>query len=300
MKAWLVTGSSGFIGAHLVNSLSKDKRNVIFGYDLNPPIENFDNLVCISDQEELIEIIENSKIDYVVHLAAQTDVTESIRNPKKDAESNIILTVSLLQSLQNKAIENFIYINSGGATYSKNEPLPFTESSKISPESFYGLSKNTGEEYLKIFGKIYNIPWISLALSNVYGEDIVDGKGVISILFRNFIKNQNSVIYDINSTRDFIYIEDVITAITLCKDKPLREKINICSGNERKLIDVYASIESITSKVSKLMVLEPRKGEVVRSCMANQRALQKIHWSPQVNFENGLESIYKKYLLQNP
>jgi UDP-glucose 4-epimerase len=300
MKVWLITGSSGFIGAHLVESLSKDKGNLIFGYDLKKPTESFDNLVYISDQEELTEMIEKSKIDYVVHLAAQTDVTESIRNPRKDAESNIILTVSLLQSLQNKTIKNFIYINSGGATYSKNESLPFTEFSKVLPESFYGLSKNTGEEYLKIFGEIYSIPWISLALSNVYGEDIVDGKGVISILFRNFIQNQNSVIYDIGSTRDFIFIEDVVTAITLCKDKPIREKINICSGDERKLIDIYTSIESITSKVSTLKILEPRKGEVVRSCMSNQKALQKIHWSPQVDFENGLKSIYKKYLLQNP
>ena len=234
------------------------------------------------------EAFRRFKPEVVVHLAAQIDVTASFSNPREDLISNGLGTLMLVEASQKSGSTNFIYIGSGGAIYDSNAKPPLSESSALFPVSPYGLTKYLGEGYVRVLSEKFDTPWTSLALSNCYGPVKDHGRGVIYQFWKALKEGRSPHINGPDVTRDFIYISDVVTAIEMAVEKPTFSRVNISSNSEISLIDLFNLISIEFESQIKPTVGKPIIGEVLRSCLSNQKAEELLGWSPTIQLQEGI------------
>jgi len=292
MTKILISGSEGFIGKKLVSMLeesvdlfrldSADSSNKLHfsRMDLNSP--------------ELSDVLNVIKPNVVIHLAAQISVLDSLKDPKTDLMINGMGTLNLVQASISAGVRNFCYINSGGAIYAKNSQLPISEDASTHPQSPYGASKLLGEYYVQIFCEAAEIGWSSLALSNCYGPVREHGKGVIYQFWKATSENRAPDIFGSEVTRDFIFIDDVIAAIESAVIRPTMSRVNISSGTETSLIDVFNSVKKIMNSDISPNILAPGFGEIRRSALSNSRAKQILGWEPATSFQDGIRKALKE------
>jgi len=281
----LITGSEGFIGKALARSLNSAGYNVI-------TVDNSKNGESIykSDikDEKIIEIFSKEKPDVVIHLAAQIDVMQSFKDPIGDLGINGIGTLNILQAAITSKVSHFIYINSGGAIYDPLSELPIVESAGIRPLSPYGISKFIGESYVRILCEENGIGWTSLGLSNCYGPISENKKGVIYKFVEVLSRQEAPVIYGEDMTRDFIYIDDVVDAITKTLSKPANCRVNISSGIETNILQLFLQIRELLGSTLEPIIAEERFGEIQRNSLSNSLALDVLGWSPTTPLDEGL------------
>ena len=285
MQKILITGSEGFIGKALARSLNSA------GYDVIT-VDNSGNSKStyktdIKD-EKILEIFSKEKPDVVIHLAAQIDVMQSFKDPIGDLEINGIGTLNILQAAITSKVSHFIYINSGGAIYDPLSELPIVESAGIRPLSPYGISKFIGESYVRILCEENGIGWTSLGLSNCYGPISENKKGVIYNFVEVLSRQEAPVIYGEDMTRDFIYIDDVVDAITKTLSKPANCRVNISSGIETNILQLFLQIRELLGSKLEPIIAEERFGEIQRNSLSNSLALDVLGWSPTTSLDEGL------------
>jgi UDP-glucose 4-epimerase len=285
VKKIVVTGSEGFIGSKVVSKLRSIGCEV-FTIDLLPGKENHFSLDITSDK--LSVTLEQISPDCIVHLAAQIDVTQSILDPAKDLEINGFGTLNLVSQAARIGCSNFIYVHSGGAIYDSKNVIPIVEESHELPISPYGLSKQIGEGYVRIFCNKNHIQWSSLALSNCYGNISENPKGVIFEFVNRISQNLPAVINGPKVTRDFIHVDDVTEAIILAASTPTNQRVNISSGKEVSLIDLHERILKILGKNIAPIIKDIRDGDVTKSALSNSKAFELLGWKPQIEFQDGL------------
>ncbi|MCK5344076.1 MAG: NAD-dependent epimerase/dehydratase family protein, partial [Candidatus Heimdallarchaeota archaeon] len=228
VKKVLVTGSLGQIGSYLCEDLMQNNIGVIgldneFNVCPNLPKEVKDITVKgdIRDKSAVNKVMK--KVDAVVHLAAQINVAESVKDPLFDAENNITGTLTLLQSaVKLPSIKRFVYISSA-ATYGNPVKLPIKEDHPQNPLSGYGISKLTGERYVNMYWQIHELPTVVIRGFNIYSKR-ADPKSPYSGVINRFIgqvkANKPPIIEgDGKQTRDFIYVSDVIQMIRAALEK---------------------------------------------------------------------------------
>ena len=286
MKKVLVTGSKGFIGRHLVDALQGTEYE-IFTLDVKNEKAG-DSSVDISTAD-LDSIFLRIKPDVVIHLAAQVDVTESFVNPIRDLEINGIGTLKVLHASQTVGCNNFIYVASGGAIYDSDSPMPLTERSPERPVSPYGLSKRLGEDYVRVLSAKAGTSWTSLALSNCYGQVEDHQRGVIFQFWKALSEERVPTIYGPDVMRDFIHVSDVVAAILKAIENPINTRVNISSQTEISLLDLFRKIATIMRSEIEPNILSSKSGDVLRSCLSNQKAKELLGWKPLINLESGLE-----------
>lgn len=171
----VVTGGAGFIGSNLVDHLVKNNHKVLV-------IDNFStgrrsNLSHLKGKIKIVSIdITKSKnldkyfkgVDYVFHLAGLADIVPSIENPKKYFDTNVTGTLNILRAAKNKKIKKFVYAASASC-YGIPKDYPTGENAKISPMYPYAFTKWQGEELVKHWSKVFNLPYVSLRFFNAYG-----------------------------------------------------------------------------------------------------------------------------------
>ena len=173
----LVTGGAGFIGSHLVDALLLQNHKVIVIDDLSTGrLENLSEVKSnknlqivdesITEKEKISEYFSN--IDWVFHLAGLADIVPSISNPENYFRVNSLGTMNVLELSRNNGVKRFIYAASSSC-YGIPKLYPTPESSDIQVEYPYALTKYLGEECVLHWGKVYDLPVISLRLFNVYG-----------------------------------------------------------------------------------------------------------------------------------
>jgi UDP-glucose 4-epimerase len=281
----LITGSEGFIGKALARSLNAA------GYDVIT-VDNSGNSKSTykSDikDEKILEIFSKEKPDVVIHLAAQIDVMQSFKDPIGDLGINGIGTLNILQAAIASKVSHFIYINSGGAIYDPLSELPIAESAGIRPLSPYGISKFIGESYVRILCEENGIGWTSLGLSNCYGPISENKKGVIYKFVEVLSRQEAPVIYGEDMTRDFIYIDDVVDAIIKTLSKPANCRVNISSGIETNILQLFLQIRELLGSTLEPIIAEARFGEIQRNSLSNSLALDVLGWSPTTPLDEGL------------
>lgn len=285
MQKVLITGSEGFIGKALAPSLNSAGYEVI-------TVDNSGNSKSTykSDikDEKMLEIFSKEKPDVVIHLAAQIDVMQSFKDPIGDLGVNGFGTLNILQAAITSKVSHFIYINSGGAIYDPLSELPIVESAGIRPLSPYGISKFIGESYVRILCEENGIGWTSLGLSNCYGPISDNKKGVIYKFVEVLSRQEAPVIYGEDMTRDFIYIDDVVDAITKTLSKPANCRINISSGIETNILQLFLQIRELLGSKLEPIIVEARFGEIQRNSLSNSLALDVLGWSPTTSLDEGL------------
>lgn len=285
MNSVIVTGSEGFLGKKIVSRFRSEGLNV-YTFDLTGAGEkHFVGDIATAPLDEMLTL---ASPDLVVHAAAQTDVMTSFENPTRDLMTNSLGTLRLLEASHKVGVKNFVYIHSGGAVYDSNQPMPLTEKSREKPISPYGVSKRAGEDLVAVLCNRYGMNWTSLALSNVYGDVRENLKGVVYEFWNHLSQNLQCQINGTGVTRDFVYVDDVIEAIFLASTHPINTRVNISSGSESTLIEVYEIICHCLGVFPKPILLEPRAGEISRSRMSNALAKELLGWQPKISILEGI------------
>ena len=298
----MVTGGAGFIGKHLVAKLLRDQHEItIFDNfssssknDITYLLEDGVSLVTgdVLDYDLLLKSM--SSCDFVIHLAAQTSVSQSIADPKTTADIIVDGTVNVLKSCVKANVKNIIF-SSSAAVYGNSLDTLISEKSHLNPLSSYGASKLVAEYNLQTFSKLFGLNSISLRLFNVYGNGQSSEAGVVRKFLKNISKDVPLEIFgDGMQTRDFVHISDVIEAF-YCAIRNIEAKrgevYNIGSGSATSINELASLL--ISSKEKDLQVIHKPalEGEIKDSKADISLAKNDIGYSPQIPLSDGLASL---------
>jgi UDP-glucose 4-epimerase len=289
----LCTGGAGFIGSHIVDSLLAKGHNVTTLDNLTTGTARNINLQAKFIRKDITEdlsgVFEKGKFDCVYHCAAQINLRDSIINPTKDAQTNILGSINLLEQSYKHGCK-FIFSSTGGAIYSASEDLPWHELSAAMPMSPYALSKLTVERYIRMFHNLHNLDYVILRYSNVYGprQNAHGEAGVIAIFMDKIKRGKDLVIFGSGEqTRDYIYVDDVVSAnlLALTLDNGI---YNVSTGTELSVNEVARKVVAASGRTAQITFAEEIVGELKHSCLSSNK-LQALGWSPKVDIDDGIK-----------
>lgn len=298
----LVTGGAGFIGSHVVDRLLAEGFQVTVLDDLSHgKRENLDPAaeLIVGDirDAEMVDQIVSRGFDAIVHLAAQKSVMQSMRNPRQDADINILGTLNLLASAIKHGVQRFSFASTGGALYGETDQRPTREDHHTNPESPYGMSKLAGETYIRHAARNSDLRVAILRLANVYGprQDSSGEGGVVAIFCEKAKANEPVLIFgDGDQTRDYVYVGDVADAFVLSLAAAAKSIVaNIGTGVETSVNDLAASVGSVNGSLLRTSTQPARPGEIRFSALDNRHARETLGWTPRTSIEEGLRQTYR-------
>ncbi|MCL1987940.1 MAG: GDP-mannose 4,6-dehydratase [Firmicutes bacterium] len=272
----LITGVSGFLGNHLQKTLTAEFPQ----HEILP----FDEDIC-----QPVKL--NNSADYVFHLAAKTDVPESWKTPADFYNVNVTGTANVLEYCR-KVGANLTYVNS----YPYGIPLylPIDENHPQAPNSPYNHSKHLAEDICRFYSENFNVKTTVLRLFNVYGagqnENFLIPKIIKQALFGDSIE-----VMDLEPKRDYVYIQDVITALISTMNVTLTNfrVYNVGSGKSYSVAEVCEKINILNKPI---ISLQQKRQNEVPNVLANIAKIgNELNWQPQTTFENGIAKTIEYY-----
>lgn len=303
----IVTGAAGFIGSTLVDRLIQSGNHVV-GID-NLATGTPDNLKDALGGERhsgsftleeidvasgsLADIFSAVQPDVVFHLAAQVDLRASVSDPQYDARTNILGTINVCEASSAAGVRRVVYAASGGSRYGTPTELPVPETELAAPVSPYAVSKLAGELYLGAYGGMYGLSPVSLALSNVYGprQNPMGEAGVIAMFGLAALSGRSATIYgDGSSSRDYVFVDDVVEAFMLAAAAPLtvHGTFNIGTGAQTSVAEVHRLVSQQSGQSIPPGYGPPRTGELEAIALDSRKAKEELGWRPAVDIEEGV------------
>jgi UDP-glucose 4-epimerase len=298
MTKALVTGGCGFIGSHLVDLLIKNNFEVVVldnfstGRKSNlDHIKNKNKIKIVQGDLNDTEVINESLKDceLVFHLAALADIVPSIVNPFEYFTSNVQGTIKLLEAARNFDIKKFLYAASSSC-YGIPDVIPTPENAEIRLNYPYAFTKWAGEQAVLHWGKVYDLPVVSLRLFNVYGPRSRTS-GTYGAVFGVFLaqklmRQPLTIVGDGSQTRDFTYVTDVANAFLKAARSEARDAIfNVGSKNTYSINYLASLLGGPTINIPK------RPGEPDCTFADTSKIEEALNWSSIVSFEDGVKSM---------
>ena len=313
MSAVLVTGGGGFIGSHIVDALLKGETQVGVLDDFSTgEASNLSQRASsrvrlhrgdIRDEAFVKDAVQG--YDAIIHQAALVSVTRSVEDPERTNSVNVNGTLNLLTAARDAKVRRIVYASSS-SVYGETQVQPKTETMNTLPVSPYAVSKLAAENYCRVFARVYGMESICLRYFNVYGPRQKYGQysGVIPTFVRRVMNNERPVIFgDGNQTRDFTYVEDVVSANLLSLEadiSPRREDVfNVASGRPVNLNELASMVTRLMGKPDLgVEHVGPRKGDVRDSYSDIGKARKILGYSPRFSLEEGLPRVIDYFVGQ--
>jgi len=292
----LVTGGAGFIGSNLVDKLIDLGYEVVIidnlltgsKENINPKAEFYE--IDIRDLKDLEEVFKKHLPEYVFHLAAGY-LVQSLDNPQRDAEINIIGTINLIEMCLKYNVKKIIYSNSGGASYGEPKKIPIIENHSINPLTPYGASKYTAEMYLYMYYKNHSLNYTALRYANIYGprqNPKLEG-GVVCVFLDALLKGKRPIMKsDGTLTRDYVYVGDVVDANILAMKKGKCEGYHVSTGIETNVLNLFKIMQKVVNTDLEVIRGEPRIGDPKRAVFDNSKIKRDLDWEPKISLEQGV------------
>ncbi len=293
----LVTGGAGFIGSQLVEALIAKGWRVAVIDDLSSG-----NRRNIHPAATLMKMdIANPKVrawilkqkpKAIFHLAAQISVPRSVREPIKDAETNVMASLGLIDAASHSGVERFVFAGSGGALCSDASPVPMKETDPAEPSTPYAIAKFTIERYGAFYREQYGLPFVAMRFANVYGprQNPEGEAGVISVFASRMLKNELTQVNGTGKqTRDYVYVEDVVSAMMSVLARPgLTGTFNVGTGKETDVLTLHRKLAKLTCYKKKAKKGPPDRGAPLRSALNAAHLHSATGWKPKTKLDAGL------------
>ncbi|HDQ06556.1 MAG TPA: SDR family NAD(P)-dependent oxidoreductase [Candidatus Bathyarchaeota archaeon] len=299
-KQVVVTGGAGFIGSNLCRTLLEQDAKVT-AYDnlYSGKIEHIEDLMDkglnfvqqdIRDTAALENATKNSEV--IFHLAAQTSVPFSMKNPKEDSEINVVGTLNVLEAAR-KADARMVFSSSCAVYGNPERPTP--ETHPTHPIAFYGLSKLLGENCCRFYQEIYGLEIVILRIFNVYGPDC---HGVMYDFLNKLQKTPDKleILGTGRQSRDFVYISDMVDFLlkAATSSSAAGEVFNVGTG-------VTTSVSELAKMIIEILELkdvevsftggQAWEGDMDITLADNSKAVNMLQWRPQVSLKEGLKKL---------
>jgi len=289
-KKVLVTGATGFIGSHLVKRLIKEGCRVkvlALPEECRKLTHLKGKITCLKGDicGPLEKIIKNT--DIVFHLAGLTDVLSCSRYPEKAFRINAFGTFNLLKSIDPAKLEKFIHLSTA-AVYGVPQYLPIDEKHPTFAANPYSASKLAAECFVIAYGATYGLNYSVIRLFNVYGPG-QDGNFFMPTMVKQIISKDSIRLENNDTTRDFIYIDDVIDGIIKVAKQGKKAVYNLGSGRETRIAEVINEVKNILDKKIEVKVLDINRSNIPRNRADIGRIKKEVKWSPQTPLRKGLE-----------
>jgi len=323
---WLITGGCGFIGRNLIRNLQDEGGHRIRIID-NLSVGSREDLgrVCTfsevnkatSDIASGVELIVGDilderlatevadGVDVIVHLAANTGVAPSVKNPRLDCVTNILGTLNYLEAARAHKVKRFIFASSG-APAGECEP-PIHEELPPHPVSPYGASKLAGEGYCSAYFRTFGVETVCLRFSNVYGPLSSKKNSVVAKFLKSALEDKVLEIFgDGRQTRDFLYVEDLVKAVRLAGavEGIGGETFQVATSKETtvgEMTELLISVfkETLPDKRIEVLYSEPQLGDVFRNFSDTSKAFKILGWQAEVELSVGIQKTLDWFLEQN-
>jgi dTDP-glucose 4,6-dehydratase len=324
-KTILITGGAGFIGSHVVRLfVEKYPDYKIINLDALTYAGNLENLTDIEDaanytfvkgditDEAFINaLFDEYKFDSVIHLAAESHVDRSIKDPLAFVRTNVIGTMILLNAFKalwkdDFADKLFYHVSTDEVYGSLGETGLFEETTSYDPNSPYSASKASSDHFVRAYGETYGMPYVITNCSNNYGQNQFPEK-LIPLFINNIINHKPLPVYgDGNYTRDWLYVVDHAIAIDLVFHEGKQgDTYNIGGFNEWKNIDLVKLLcqqmdvalgRDKGSSEELITYVKDRPGHDLRYAIDASKINKELGWKPSVTFEQGLKITIDWYL----
>ncbi|UFJ39156.1 NAD-dependent epimerase/dehydratase family protein [Brevibacillus humidisoli] len=303
----LVTGGAGFIGSHLVEKLlAAGHRTIVVDNESSglrqyvPADAIYYNLdIC---DERLRDVIKEEKPEIIVHLAAQSVVPVSVRDPALDAQINIQGLIGLLEAARQQQVRKVIYASTA-AVYGEPASVPIVEEMAGHLLSPYAVSKYAGEGYLAAYHHLYGIAYTAFRFANVYGpRQLAKSDGGVVAIFTELIRYGKTLTIngDGEQTRDFIFVGDVTDAMIRAFDKADNQVLNLSTGLPTSINQLIDELEQVARTRVAREYGPPRPGDIRHSCLSNEKMKQQLAWEPRYTLRQGLAATWEGYELEKP
>ena len=321
---YLITGGCGFIGVNLIRHLLKMEGSLVRVVD-NLSVGKREDLRLVSEFAEIspanimecpahrLELIAGDirdeqlaeascrGIEAVIHLAANTGVIPSIQDPRADCLSNVLGTFNYLDASRMNDVKRFVLASSGAPLGAQIPPIH--EEMVPHPISPYGASKLCGEAYCSAYHGSFGLDTVALRFGNVYGPYSSHKGSVVAKFIKHVLAKEPLTIYgDGNQTRDFVFVEDLASAILAALEKPARRSqvFQIATHQEHTVGEVAEELNSMAQRhlgrTSKVIYEKERKGEVRRNYSNITKARQMLGFEPKHDLKQGLEKTFMWFL----
>lgn len=276
----VVTGSSGFIGSHLVEALESRGREV---KRIDKPSYDI--------REHLGKHVFKD-VDTVYHLAALSNIIPSITHPRDYYETNVTGTFNVLEDARLAGVRKIVYAASAScygtepSWYGIAQPLKskFKENNDCNPAYPYALTKYLGEQLVMHYGKVYGMDVVSLRIFNCYGNRSLT-KSAYGAMFNTFLAQRANmksltIVGDGTQSRDFVYVDDVVEAFILAAEK----------GNG--IYNIGTGVPTTINKIGKIIggdsIFIPERPGEPHCIYADNARLTSLGWEPKINIERGI------------
>lgn len=308
----VVLGADGFIGSHLTEALAARGQRVR-AFDRFP-----DGVPRNLQFDECTELMQGDFLnrsdlaaavagaEYVFHFVSTTTPATSAHDPLVDVETNLRMTVELLQLCAAARVRRVIFPSTGGAVYGRGRADPFSEDDRADPISPYAICKLAIEGYLRFFHQAHRLDYLALRIGNPYGErqNIVGSQGVIPIMLNRLYHGEPlTVIGDGSMVRDYVYIDDLVEMIVRVFDRRTRHRLyNLGSGRGVSVSEIVEAIATTTGETPKIERLPDRPTDAHRVVMDVSRFVDEFGTTTATTLEEGIARTwaYVRSLSEDP
>ncbi|HJQ13344.1 MAG TPA: NAD-dependent epimerase/dehydratase family protein [Anaerolineales bacterium] len=300
---FLITGAAGFLGSSLANQLSRE-GHLVRGLDdlsagdpkaLGPDVHFTRG--DLSDRPKLWTLLQ--EVDVVYHLAARVSVPESILYPRDYNNANVGGTVALMEAMRDVGVRRVV-LASSGAVYGDLGEQPLKESMTPNPRSPYAVSKLAAEYYVRTIGGLWGIETVSLRIFNAYGPGQhlpASHPPVVPHYLKQAQRGGTLVVHgDGTQTRDYVYVDDVVSGMVAAATAPNVDGlvINIGSGRETSIKELIKCVQDVTGSNAEVIYNSKTSGGVSRLCADLTLAREKLNYRPSIELEEGLRITLKR------
>ncbi len=280
-----VTGSSGQIGGRLVAALARS--HTVEGFDLRPGPRS--QVLDVASPDTVTAL---QRFDVIYHLAAAISVPESVAQPPLYVRSNIVGTVNVFEAAR-KGDGRVVFVSSA-AVYGEPHTSPIPETHPTDPTSPYGLTKLAGEEFAKLFHRLYGLDVSIVRPFNIYSEDLKPDNpyaGVIAIFLRNARSGRALEVHgDGGQTRDFVHVSDVVRFLEiLSARRGSGEAYNCGTGTVTSILDLAGMVGRRFDSRIPIVHGPPRTGDI-RHGIADISKARSLGYRPEVRLSDWIQT----------